>query len=227
MWDVCIVWMRVSYYTRETSKSESKRDLSPLHFATLTGLVDEAGRLRENGVETDTVGQKTVGEKMPTPLQTAICIGNGSGFQIQSGKPMVIELSITCYAGDDLFDLSEFRQWHNLEIIKMIIEFGSYIDLQLMFEIDDIVDSCKTMVAKVTPLTAAILCRYWKATQVLLEAGAAWDIMADMIYPESSKSRMQELGQQDVKDLCSIRTLLDEFHGSRIPSSLPQKRVDM
>ena len=169
---------------------------SPLQFAAMMGLTAEVQRFLEFGLDPDDVGSLAEKESCPTPLHLAVCVKfSRCWFSRQGTVQFMIDCQEDTYS---MMDRVTFER--SLQVVKVLLESGANIERQLEVTIADDCDHFKKMTIVVTPLVLAVVCGFFQAANVLLDAGAKWDVGTN-----------EDLSDQDVRDetaLCSLERIL-------------------
>lgn len=159
----------------------SETFISPLHFASATGLVDDVERLLKLGLDPN--GNPFPATAMGfgyTPLHLALL---SDDFFLNDG---LILLDLRDVTGLDI----ELKP--SLQTMRTLLEAGADVNRQFVLRRSE--DDSEFIVS---PLTLAVMCRSWRAACILLDGGADCD----------ARAHDPSVGE----DLCSIEAFLEEF----------------
>lgn len=191
LWDKCWAGVNLSYpiedledeYCSEIDPPEMENFISPLHFASATGLVDEVQRLLTLGLDPNSTSLATIAwEFTYTPLHLAL-------VSIRHDPAWICDRKI--YIHDP--ELNEAPQPEkSLQTIRTLLKAGADVNRQLATVLGEI---CAQYI--MTPLILTLVSGFWQAACILLDSGADCD------------ARAHET-PQGFQDLCSIEAFLDE-----------------
>lgn len=200
LWATCDA--RPEFYNAINSSKEETitGQISPLHFACKAGLVDEVQRLLKLGIDPDCSNFSSEEDvSFPKPLHVAICLGSDGDNFMDGGHVYLADKIDSAHNTENEGVCSE----RSLQSIKMLLNAGADVDKQLALYFDDSFQA-KPRGAIVTPLVLAVMCGFWRAAIILLDAGAN----CDAAIVDYSQNRIES--SHNWLDLCSIGSLLDE-----------------
>lgn len=128
--------------------------LSPLHFACLTGLVEEVERLCRQGLDPNCTSLPSKFGHAYTPLHLTLL----------NNRPYLAVQTISFSA--DPIDFDNAFSEANLQIIRALLNAGANVNQQLIVDIDDYYESI------ITPLSLAVLLGFSQVACILLDEGA-------------------------------------------------------
>lgn len=192
LWDKCCIWATEMDMPSQECKIESY--LSPLHFASLLGLMDEVQSLCRHGLDPNcTVTPMDEREFAYTPLHLAL-LNNTDTFNHCSTYlwHQRIEYRV---AGNDV--LPEFWVEAKLQIIRTLLDAGANVHQQLVIGLH-------TVRRTITPLSLALLSGFWAATCILLDEGADFSSINTLLnnvpkLEESVQHAVDSRGHQGLK----------------------------
>ena len=168
---------------------------SPLQFAAMMGLTAEVQRLLECGLNPDDVGSLAEGELRRTPLHLAV--GNNQ-YLAWSGCRGDTVLYISCC--DTYNDKDQVILERRSQVVKALLESGADLEKQLEVTLADDCDDLEELTIVVTPLVLSVICGFFLAASVLLNAGAEWEVVTN--------EHRSDNGVQDATASCSLESLL-------------------
>lgn len=168
-----------------------KNFMSPLHFASLTGLVDEVQKLCREGLDPNCTGLPTHQQGFAyTPLHLALL--NNAGASRSPYTTSIHGQVIFCHLTADYIP-NEIYLEQKLQTIRTLLHAGANVHQQLIIDSN----GCGKPSHVTTPLSLAFLSGFWQVACVLLDEGADCDAV-----PSENPRGLQ--------DLCSINRLLKE-----------------
>lgn len=202
LWDT---YMRALAVLGDEDLSQEKTELvrhilSPLRFASMTGLVDQVRELLKLGLDSKDSTRSIEEEELGfTPLALALYSGNEAEFYIKDG---IARIFCNGPQSDEYRTLYSER---NLQIVRMLLNAGANVDQQLpvRLHLEEETNYFNVPIeGRVTPLVLSVACGLWQAASILLDAGANWDAVADEIADNDSLHG---------DDLCSVTRLLKSY----------------